>query len=161
MLTPDDGAALAALLTRVSPDTSYARFHGYVRELTTPLLDRLLDLERGRHEAVIAETDDGIVAIARYVRDTPTSADAEAAIVVADAWQRTGLGRELMHELMTAARQAGVRRFRATMMAGSAPVRGFVTTLAPTARGRLVDDKVVVMIDLPDPTDAEVPSPHR
>lgn len=152
MLTPDDRGALAALLTRVSPDTSYARFHGFVKELTTPVLNRLLDLEQGRHEAVIAETDEGIVAIARYVRDTPTSADAEAAIVVADAWQRAGLGRELMHELMTAARQSGVRRFRATMMAESAPARQFVATLAPTARGRFVDDKVVVMIDLPDPS---------
>ena len=41
MLTPDDRAALAALPTRVSADTSYARFHGIVRVLTTPTLDRL------------------------------------------------------------------------------------------------------------------------
>jgi hypothetical protein len=36
MLTPDDRAALAALPTRVSADTSYARFHGVVRVLTPP-----------------------------------------------------------------------------------------------------------------------------
>lgn len=152
MLTPDDRAALAALPTRVSPDTSYARFHGFVRALTTPVLNRLLDLEQGRHEAVIAETDEGIVAVARYVRDTPTSADAEAAIVVADAWQRTGVGRALMRELMTVARQAGIRRFRATMMIESASVRQFVTALAPTTRGRFVDGKLVVLIDLPGPS---------
>jgi hypothetical protein len=81
----DDRAALAALPTRVSADTSYARFHGVVRVLTTPTLDRLLDLEQGRHEAVIAEAEEGIVAVSRYVRDTPTSAEAEVAIVVADA----------------------------------------------------------------------------
>jgi acetyltransferase len=152
MLTPDDRTALAALPTRVSPDTSYARFHGVVRALTTPTLNRLLDVEQGRHEAVIAETDEGIVAVARYVRDTPTSTEAEVAIVVADAWQRAGLGRKLMQELMTAAWQVGIRRFRATMMLESAPVRQFVTALAPTARGGLVDDKVVVIIDLPDPS---------
>jgi GNAT superfamily N-acetyltransferase len=150
MLTPDDGAALVALLTRVSPDTSYARFHGVVRVLTTPPLSRLLDLEQGRHEAVIAETDGGILAVARYVRDTPTSAEAEVAIVVADAWQRAGIGRKLMQELMTAAWQAGIRRFRATMMPESAPVRQFVSSLAPTTRGCIVDGKVVVTIDLPD-----------
>jgi hypothetical protein len=72
MLTPDDGAALAALLTRVSPDTSYARFHGVVRVLTTPTLSRLLDLEQGRHEAVIAETGEGILAVARYVDRLPS-----------------------------------------------------------------------------------------
>ena len=149
MLTPDDREALAALPTRVSADTSYARFHGVVRVLTTPTLDRLLDLERGRHEAVIAEADEGIVAVARYVRDTPASAEAEVAIVVADAWQRTGIGRKLMQELMTAARKAGISRFRATMMPDSGSARRFVTALAPTARGRVVDGKVVVIIDLP------------
>jgi acetyltransferase len=149
MLTPDDRAALAALPTRLSADTSYARFHGVVRVLTTPTLDRLLDLEQGRHEAVIAETDEGIVAVARYVRDTPASAEADVAIVVADAWQRTGIGRKLIEELMTAAWQAGIRRFRGTMMPESTSVRQFVTALAPTAPKRLIDGKVIVTIDLP------------
>jgi acetyltransferase len=153
MLTPDDRAALAALPTRISPDTSYARFHGVVRALTTQTLERLLDLEQGRHEAVIAEIDEGIVAVARYVRDAPASDSAEAAIVVADSWQRAGIGRTLMQELMTAASQAGIRHFRATMMLESAPVRRFVTALAPTARGRIVDGKLVVIIDFPS-TDA-------
>jgi GNAT superfamily N-acetyltransferase len=152
MLTPNDRAALAALPTRVSTDTSYARFHGFVRILTTPALNRLLDLEQGRHEAVIAETEEGIVAVARYVRDSPASADAEAAIVVADAWQRAGVGRALMQELMTVAWQAGVRRFRATMMPESAPIRQFVGVLAPTTRGHFVDGKLVVLIDLADPS---------
>jgi GNAT superfamily N-acetyltransferase len=79
----------------------------------------------------------------------------EVAIVVADAWQRAGIGRKLMEEPMTAARQAGIRRFRATMMLESAPVRQFVRALAPTTRGCIVDGKVVVTIDLPDPS----PSP--
>jgi hypothetical protein len=95
MLTPRDWAALSALPTRVSSDTLYARFHGVVRVPTTPTLSRLLDLERGRHEAVIAETDEGIVAVARCVRDTPTPVEAEVAIVVADAWQRAGVGRTI------------------------------------------------------------------
>jgi acetyltransferase len=155
MLTPDDRTALAALPTRVSPHTSYARFHGVVRALSTPVLNRLLDLEQGRHEAVIAETDEGIVAVARYVRDTPTSAEAEVAIIVADAWQRAGVGRRLMRELTAAARQAGIRRFRATMMLESAPVRQFVRAVAPTARGRLADGKVVVTVDLPDPSPSD------
>jgi GNAT superfamily N-acetyltransferase len=155
MLTPDDRAALASLTTRVSLRTSYARFHGVVRVLTTPTLNRLLDLEHGRHEAVIAETGEGIVAVARYVRDTPTSAEAEAAIVVADAWQRAGVGRKLTQELATAAWHAGIRRFRATMMLENGSVRQFVTALAPTARGRIVDGKLVVIIDLPDPSPAD------
>ena len=154
MLAPDDRAALAALPSRVSADTSYARFHGVVRVLTAPALDRLLDLEQGRHEAVIAEAGEGIVAVARYVRDTPASAEAEAAIVVAGAWPRTGIGRRLVRELMTAARQAGIRRFRGTMLPESGSVRQFVTALAPTARGRVVDGKLVVIIDLPAPPQA-------
>lgn len=151
MLTPDDRAALAALPARVSADTSYARFHGVVRVLTPQTLDRLLDLEQGRHEAVIAEADEGIVAVARYVRDTPTSAEAEVAIVVADAWQRTGIGRKLMRELMTTAGQAGISRFRGSMLPESASVRQFIAALAPTAPERFIDGKLVVTIDLPAP----------
>ncbi len=158
MLTPDDRAALAALRTRVSPGTAYARFHGVVGALTTPTLNRLLDLEQGRHEAVIAETDEGFVAVARYVRDTPASDSAEAAIVVADAWQRAGIGRTLMQELMTIATKAGIRRFRATMMLENWSVRQFVTALAPKASGHIVDGKLVVMIDLPDPSPADPPA---
>ena len=155
MLTRDDRAALAALPTRVSPETSYARFHGVVRTLTTPALNRLLDLEPGRHEAVIAETGEGIVAVARYVRDDPGSAEAEVAIVVADEWQRTGVGRTLMRELMATAWPAGIRRFRATMMLESGAVRQFITALAPTARGRIVDGKLVVIIELAEPAPAQ------
>ena len=151
MLTPDDRAALAALPARVSADTSYARFHGVVRVLTPQTLDRLLDLEQGRHEAVIAEADEGIVAVARYVRDTPTSAEAEVAIVVADAWQRTGIGRKLMRELMTTAGQAGISRFRGSMLPESASVRQFIAALAPTAPECFIHGKLVVTIDLPAP----------
>lgn len=155
MLTPDDRAALAALSTRMSPGTSYARFHGVVGALTTPTLDRLLDLEEGRHEAVIAETDEGIVAVARYVRDAPASDSAEAAIVVADAWQRAGIGRTLMQELMITASQAGIHHFRATMMLENHSVRQFVTALAPKASRHIVDGKLVVLIDLPEPSPAD------
>jgi len=56
-----------------------------------------------------------------------------------------------MQELMTAAWQAGISRFRGTMMLDSASVRQFVTALAPTAPERFIDGKLVVIIDLPAP----------
>jgi hypothetical protein len=80
MLTPDDRAALAALPTESFSRHFLRAVHGVVRVLTTPTPDRLLDLEQGRHEVMIAEIDEGIVAIARYVRDTPTSAEAESVV---------------------------------------------------------------------------------
>jgi RimJ/RimL family protein N-acetyltransferase len=56
-----------------------------------------------------------LIAVARFVRlaDDPTAA--EVAIVVADDWQRRGVGTQLTELLAERARQSGIRRFTATM----------------------------------------------
>ena len=51
-LTAADRAALARLPGRVSPQSAIGWFHGPLNRLMDPLLDRLLDTEPGRHEAL-------------------------------------------------------------------------------------------------------------
>jgi protein lysine acetyltransferase len=71
------------------------------------------------HVALVAEYPGEpvrrLIAVARFVRlaDDPTAA--EAAIVVADDWQRRGVGTQLAELLAAEARHAGIRRFTATM----------------------------------------------
>ncbi|TCK21089.1 acetyltransferase (GNAT) family protein [Pseudonocardia endophytica] len=67
------------------------------------------------HEALGAVTvgsGDGVV-IARYIRDTAGPGCAELVIVVLDAWQRRGVGRELMRVLCRRAREEGITAPRA------------------------------------------------
>ena len=95
-LSGDDRAALAELPKRISAESAISRFHGGVTMLTDKTLSQLLDIEVGRHEAVIAVDDRRIAAVARFARDETDPTTAEVAILVADEWQHHGLARKLM-----------------------------------------------------------------
>ncbi len=72
---------------------------------------RFTDIDPTREAALIAVAgSDGVESmcgVARYVRD---GASAEWAIVLADAWQRRGLGEALLTRLIDRARRAGIER---------------------------------------------------
>lgn len=71
---------------------------------------RFTDIDGSREAAWIAVTVDGpesMCGVARYVRD---GSSAEWAIVLADAWQRRGLGEALLVRLIDSARAAGIER---------------------------------------------------
>jgi len=61
-----------------------------------PLLDRLLDTEPGRHEALAAADELGIAGVARFVRDEDALSTAEVAIVIADDRQHQGVARLML-----------------------------------------------------------------
>ena len=92
-LSGGDRAALAELPKRISAESAISRFHRGVTMLTNRTFDRLLDIEVGRHEAVIAVDDRGISGVARYARDETDPTTAEVAILVADEWQHHGVAR--------------------------------------------------------------------
>ena len=58
------------------------------------------------------------VGVARYVRDDEQPHIAEAALTVADAWQRRGLGDKLLRRLRDRATASGIRRFTALKLFG-------------------------------------------
>ena len=78
----------------------------------------------------------------RALADEP--ATAEFAIVVGDAWQRQGVGRELMGRLADAAVTRGCDRFRPRMLADNVAIQRLIGALAagPLAERRAawVDD---------------------
>ena len=95
-LTAADRAALAKLPGRVSPQSAIGWFRGALNRLTDPLLDRLLDTEPGRHEALVAADELGIAGIARFIRVEDASSTAEVAIIIADDWQHQGVARLML-----------------------------------------------------------------
>ena len=107
-------------LNGLSSTTRYQRLLS-TRNLLPGELRRLTEIDYEREMALIATiaTDDGAaeqeIGVARYVRDDGDGA--ELAIVIADRWQRRGLGALLLTHLIAAARDAGVRKLTGLTLA--------------------------------------------
>jgi len=126
-----DASAEQAFVGALSPNSRYRRFHFGMRELPEQLLREMTEIDQRQHVALVARPDtaeETIVADARYVRTTDAD-EAEFAVMVADAWQGAGLGRELLQRLARHARANGVRRLYGDVLWGNEPMIGLVRAL--------------------------------
>ncbi len=120
----DDRPALVDMLTRCSDQTRTRRFHKFVRAFPEPYLTEAL-AERAAHFALLAQSDEGVVALASCVAEDGGSA--ELAVLVEDAWQRAGLGTHLVKRLVAHADRNGIGKLKAEVHASQAwvlPVLG-------------------------------------
>jgi GNAT superfamily N-acetyltransferase len=120
-LQPDDRERLRRLFYRLSPLSVYRRFASPLRWPRDDCLDRLMDVDHVDREAIAALEGDEIVAVARYFRQ-PCADSAEVAVVVADDWQRRGLGILLLSRLGRLAHRRGIRAFTGTALGENRPV---------------------------------------
>jgi len=128
---PKDASAEQEFVDALSPNSRYRRFHFGMRQLPEQLLREMTEIDQQQHVALVARpetADNTIVADARYVRTADTD-DAEFAVMVADAWQGAGLGRELLQRLGRHARASGVRRLYGDVLWGNEPMIGLVRSL--------------------------------
>jgi nucleotide-binding universal stress UspA family protein/GNAT superfamily N-acetyltransferase len=145
---PDDRQGLADGFARLSPETRYRRFFGPVAQLRDRDLDYLTQIDHHDHEALVAIDDvtgDG-VGVARYVRIS--DGVAEPAVVVVDEWQGRGVGGALLSSLVDRAREEGVTRFEAPVLATNTQAIKTLEKLGQT-RSRLEGREVMLTIDLP------------
>jgi CBS domain-containing protein/RimJ/RimL family protein N-acetyltransferase len=114
-IRPDDASLLQASHIKMSPETIYDRFMGYKSELPDKEAIYLTNLDYDRHMALVASVEqDGeetLIGVARYHILDEEPDCAEFAIVIADAYQRRGLGTHLMKRLMEYAQAHGIRTF--------------------------------------------------
>jgi len=112
-LSPDDLEIELEFVAGLSAETRYLRLQYATAGMSREMATKLLELDHHDRLAIAGiATDAGrerIVGVCRYARE-PGATTAEFAIVVADDWQGTGLGTELMRSLCRAARDRGVRR---------------------------------------------------
>ncbi|HEU0184514.1 MAG TPA: GNAT family N-acetyltransferase [Blastocatellia bacterium] len=120
----DDRQALKDLFARCSPESIRFRFLHQVKELTEDMLDRLIDIDGSRHVALVVTQGEGpggrIVAVGRYQAGTTRTEEpdvAEVSFLVEDAMQRRGIGTLLLDTLAELARERGVKRFSADVLA--------------------------------------------
>ncbi len=132
-LTPDDGDLLIDLVTLLSRESRYLRFHVSLDDVPIEEARRrlppFLDVDGVDSVALIALVDEApgerAIAVARF-RRRPGESEAEAAVVVRDDWQRQGIGLAMMNQLIDAALSLGIVRFTAMLHAGNRAVHGMI-----------------------------------
>jgi GNAT superfamily N-acetyltransferase len=130
-VTAHDAPTLAAGFARLSEESRRLRFLSSKPRLSQSELRYLTEVDGHNHEALGAidpETGRG-VGIARYVRDEHNPTRAEAAVTVADEWQRRGVGKLLLGRLTERARAEGITHFTALVSADNAGMRALVKQL--------------------------------
>jgi GNAT superfamily N-acetyltransferase len=130
-VTAHDAPTLAEGFARLSEESRRLRFLTSKPNLTKAELRYLTEVDGHNHEALGAiDPDTGRgVGIARYVRDAGNPTRAEAAVTVADDWQRRGLGKLLLERLTERARTEGITHFTALVASDNSGVKALVKQL--------------------------------
>lgn len=121
-IRPDDAPRLQRFHEHLSRQTIYYRFFGAKPHLGDALSHRFAEVDGVDRYAIIAldpDDQDEIVGMAHFDRG-PGADEAELAIVVADRFHGSGLGRKLLDLVIDAARARGVRRICALVLAENA-----------------------------------------
>ncbi len=138
-ITPDDKGRLAGALARLSPESRQRRFLMPKPRFNSSELRYLTEIDGCDHVAilaVLAEDPDAIVGVGRFVRLRDLPDTAEVAIVVGDAFQGQGLGRELGRRLADEARDRAVKRFTATLLNDNVAAHRLFHSISDRLEGR-------------------------
>ena len=150
-IEPGDKADLASALEQSSSEAIYRRFLAPRGRLSAAELRYLTEVDHHDHEALVAvDLDRGRgVGVARYVRDPTRRDSAEIAFAVLEPWQGRGVGKALMRRLADRAREEGISRFTALMLAHNSPMRRLLAELGPTRVLSREAGAVELAVDLP------------
>jgi acetyltransferase len=129
-IRPEDEPAVARFHAGLSEETVRARYgsHRSLAERTAhERLTRICYVDYDRQFALVAEATgaDGapeVAGVARISR-VPASEDRVLTLVVADAWQRQGVGAALVRSAVEVARGEGVARLLAELSPDNGPMR--------------------------------------
>lgn len=157
-IVPDDADRISAFHSRLSERTRYFRYFGAYPRIPPRDLQRFTNVEHHDRVALVAMLGDDIVAVGRYER-LDGGDSAEVAFVVEDAHQGRGLGSILLEHLAAAARERGLSRFEAEVLAeNSQMVRIFRD--AGYQVSRALEESVLHLEFAIDPTEESVAVVH-
>ncbi len=139
-IAPSDATREQAFLHGLSARSSYLRFHGTIKDLSKKDIQKLTEPDSRNAVALVVvrskEAGEEEIGVARYVID-PDRANCEFAIVVADAWQKRGIGTRLMSALMNHLHVSGVKEMSGSVIKSNSAMRklmkqmGFAETDLP------------------------------
>jgi GNAT superfamily N-acetyltransferase len=126
--TPDDKVKLCRMLSRLSSESIYRRFHLPYQRVPESMLNLMLDAEHYDKESLVALAEEKIVGHAMYVK-LADSNDAEVAFVVEDEWQSKGVGKLLLTEIAEKARRRGVGTLTGQVLGENQRVLGLLNAV--------------------------------
>jgi RimJ/RimL family protein N-acetyltransferase len=119
-----------------SEETIRRRFMSPKPRLTSRELRYLTEVDGFDHVALIAfeagkpqDRTDGVVGVARFVRNRLRPDTAEFAILICDDYQRRGAGRALGALLIDEARARGITRFTAVTQSDNLPAQRLIAAI--------------------------------
>jgi RimJ/RimL family protein N-acetyltransferase len=131
-LEESDGQLLAGFFARLSPASVYRRF--FSPALSEERFIASILRQDGYERAAIAAVDLGeVVGVVQYSRRSGCD-EADLAIVIADAWQRQGLGTRLVAALGEQAASHGISRFAVNVQGDNYGVLRLLNRVAPGLR---------------------------
>ena len=130
-IRPDDAPRLQALHSRLSSESVFLRFLDQRKALSDRDAQRLAAVDHAASMAIVAALPEGgdekLIGVARYALVGPDHpGDAEAAIVVEDAYQGRGLGTILVDRMVRYAQAHGVRTFVASVHYNNDEIMHFI-----------------------------------
>jgi len=162
-IRPDDRDRLAKAFLALEPESVYLRYFSYKHELTPADLDRLCEPDfRERVVLVVtlgSGTEEIVIGAGGYVAHAAASGQrvAEVAFAVEEDFHGQGIASKLLAVLIDIARQDGIARFEAEVLARNAPMlQVFVRGGLPMQRTHSEEGVVSVSMALaaPNPADA-------
>ena len=142
-----DGPMLQAFVRGLSVRSRYFRFFSAIRELSAAHLERLVNVDHRRGFALVAlhgrSCNTAIIAEARCVLDREENS-AEFAIVVADEFQRQGLGTRLMKKLLAHASEKRIHRLFGEILVDNRPMLALAERLGFHIRVNALDHSTMI-----------------
>jgi len=131
-ITHGDAIIEQTFVRNLSVQSRYLRFHGSIKELNKKDLETLTNPDPLNAEALIilykGEINEEEIGVARYTIDSGGKS-CEFAIVVADEWQKLGLGAKLMKALIRHAQSRGIKRIHGSVLKNNSSMLQFVKGL--------------------------------
>ena len=144
----DDAPRLVEYYGRLSEHTAYQRFFTVMKRLPPDWARLHSAVDYRTQLALLAECgpreQPELIAVARY-EPTDEPGTAEVAFVVQDAWQGKGLGTIMLNELLAAAAERGITRFRAYVLADNPRMLGLLRRFTDVQE-RTIDSGVVELV---------------
>ena len=148
-VTAADLDGLRDMLSRLSPEAVYQRFHVPLAEVPERILRRLADKNDPGESRVVAISDGRVVGHAMY--STVEAGEAEVGVVVEDVWQSKGVGKLLLRRLATEARHEGIEVFTCSSLWENRRVAALIKTLCPAATFEVRDGRRTVCAPIREP----------
>ena len=143
-----DGAQLAGLHARLSPDSIYRRYFGFKPALSPAEILRFTDIaEEWRFALVGVRSTGKLAGVARYEGQAGRT-DAEIALIVDDALHHLGLGSRLLQRLVDVAVVTGMTSLTAVVLASNRPMLHLLQALNVPSTSARDSDSIEVRLQL-------------